>query len=429
MSIYDLTIHFLCMSTKTNTNQYVRFGDSFHGKTIESALAPLDSALNAGHITPADHTLIRNYITQKQVLSGITVLRMAKIVYTLISWRRFIKPFNEVDFADLTMGLSKLQSADSARGEKFSQETIADFIRIFKTFYTWMSDEGLTARITPAQMKKIKTPEPSRSRYSDSDVLTTAQIETLLNRCWDLEIKTMFALLYEGALRIGELGTLKWNQVEFYRDHTNLIVRFKTKYTRQIPIILYHQYISMWRNSHTPDPDEYVFTNRFGEPYQYGALVKRLNRLQGLSPNVSEQALWRNRGDDLKPIPFRMHLIRHSRITHMIQSGMPKEVVSMICWGRLNAGELDRYAHVFNSTDTMALRFYGITPTEKKPAGILKPEVCKSCGYLNSPGSMFCSSCNSPLTDEAREQFNTISAGLDMETLKRFIIREIENRG
>lgn len=415
----------LTKPTRTTTTK----GDVFHGKTLEAAYHPLEAALASGQITQTEYTHIRNYVAQKQVLTGVSILRVTKLVSVLMNWRKFIGPFDENDFSEVTQGLSQLYTTTSSRGTKFSNDTIADYIRVLKTFQTWMYDEGINTKITPAQLKKIKIPDTVRSRYADGDVLTTEQIETLVSRCGDLELRTMFTLLYEGGLRIGELGTLRWNQLVFYKDHVNLIVKYKTSYTRQIPIILYHQYISMWRNTRSDtSPDAYVFTNRFGKPYMYASLVKRLNRLKGENPSPAEIAVWKKHGDDLKPIPFKMHQIRHTRITHMIQAGMPKEVVAMICWGKLNADELDRYVHIFGSVDSMALRFYGITPAEKSSGGILKPEICKSCGYLNSPGSVFCSSCNSPLTPDAQKQFEEMGASLSVETIQRFIRQEIQNR-
>ena len=117
------------MLTKTTHTNNTK-GDAFHGKTLEAAFHPLERALAAGQITPTEYTCIRNYIAQKQVLSGVSILRVAKLISTLINWRKYIRPFDEIDFSDITLGLSQLYSATSRRGKSFSNDTIADYIRL-----------------------------------------------------------------------------------------------------------------------------------------------------------------------------------------------------------------------------------------------------------------------------------------------------------
>jgi integrase len=51
-------------------------------------------------------------------------------------------------------------------------------------------------------------PKTKRSKYSEEDILSQDKIEKALSACKDLEELTIFSHLYEGALRIGEIGTL-----------------------------------------------------------------------------------------------------------------------------------------------------------------------------------------------------------------------------
>lgn len=255
-------------------------------------------------------------------------------------------------------------------------------------------------------------PKTKRSKYSEEDILSQDKIEKALSACKDLEELTIFSLLYEGALRIGEIGTLTWDDIDFHKTHVNLNIRFKTDFQRQIPIIVYKEYIQSWKNIKEPEPGKPVFLNRFKEPYKYAALRKKLRLIAA-----------RAELDTTLP----PHLVRHIRITHMIQEGMPRETVGLICWGQINAKELDRYAHLFGTVDELALRHYGIVRSEDKPAMSLTPMQCPECGYINPPGKMFCFSCNKPLSDAASKEYAEFTNNMTPDKMMSLITKIIEN--
>ncbi|MBP2132621.1 hypothetical protein J2128_000542 [Methanomicrobium sp. W14] len=195
--------------------------------------------------------------------------------------------------------------------------------------------------------------------------------------------------------------------IDFHKTHVNLNINFKTGYPRQIPIILYKEYITLWRNTKDPEPGKPVFLNRYKEPYQYPALRKRLRVLA-------------NRAGLKTSLP--PHLLRHTRITHMIQEGMNRETVGLICWGKVNAMELDRYAHMFGSVDDIVLRHYGLKQNNAQNAPEkTEPILCPDCGYVNPPGSLFCFSCNRPLTKEAAKTVENFSKNITPEMVQEMV--------
>jgi integrase len=375
--------------------------DVFHSVTIENSLRPLQNALSLGVISKEDHALILQFVSVNQAFNNISIARYNKIVFLLMGWRNYIGEFSKNDIGDLAAGITILQTAVSTRGIVFSPETVADYIRLLKQFYNWLIDEGHSS-ISEKQIKKIKISRGKISKYNEKDVLSKEQISNLLAACKDLEEKTLISLLYEGALRIGEAATLTWNQVDIQKTHSRLNVTFKTKFPRRIPILLYKDYIQSWHNTSNPGPGNLVFTNRFGKLYKYHTIAKKI-RVIGERAGIPH----------LQP-----HLLRHTRITHMILEGIPKETVSLICWGKINARELDRYAHLFEAVDDMYLKHYGL----KQDTGIrresLSPIVCPECQYVNPPGSLFCFSCNKALTKEALQAVEDFSKNVTPEILQ-----------
>ena len=387
----------------TTTASYT--ADDFHGVTTEDSLRPLRNHLSEGKISQEDYSLILKFIDHCVAFDNISVGRHNKIVFLLFGWRDYIGEFSKNNNDDLAAGIRKLKTAVSARGKPFSSETRADYIRVLKQFYTWMIDEKYCFEISDRQIRKIKIPASKGSKYNEKDVLSKEQIEDLLNACKDLEEKTMISLLYEGALRIGELATLTWQQVDILRHHARLEVLWKTKYPRRVPILLYKGYIQSWENIKNHLSGDLVFTNRFGKLYKYPALAKRVRE-------IGERA----------GIPhLRPHLMRHTRITHMILDGMPKETVALICWGRVNARELDRYAHLFEAVDEMYLRHYGCSRKAGSQEETLGPVLCPECQYVNPPGSLFCFSCHTALTEDAKSAVENFSNNVTPELLQEAI--------
>jgi hypothetical protein len=59
----------------------------------EYADAAINRGITTGQINNRDLQLIREYLAEKRATAGISITRCNKITCTLISWRRFIPPF------------------------------------------------------------------------------------------------------------------------------------------------------------------------------------------------------------------------------------------------------------------------------------------------------------------------------------------------
>ena len=108
----------------------------------EYAESSIRKGLISGRLVEDDAVLIRSFCHEMQATVGITVGRTNKIVFTLVSLRRFIGPFAENTIQDLHSGIIQLRAAPSSKGKPFKANTIADHIAILKQFYTWLVENG-----------------------------------------------------------------------------------------------------------------------------------------------------------------------------------------------------------------------------------------------------------------------------------------------
>jgi hypothetical protein len=70
----------------------------------------LDRATRNGAITPRDRDLIREFCDELEATKGISQRRRDKLTSSLVTWRRFIGPFDEVGTAGLHKGIRAMKA-------------------------------------------------------------------------------------------------------------------------------------------------------------------------------------------------------------------------------------------------------------------------------------------------------------------------------
>jgi len=156
-------------------------------------------------------------------------------------------------------------------------------------------------------------------------------VEKLISHSPTLLEKTAVIVLFDGALRISELLSLKVDSIDW--DHGVITVERKGGHISRVKLTerginALRVFLKM-RRSKSP----YVFMG-----FDYGLIYRRLKK-------VADKAGVRN---------FSPHVLRHSRIVHLLESGVPLERVSDIAghrsivitqsiYGRLRAEDLGKY--------------------------------------------------------------------------------------
>ncbi len=135
--------------------------------------------------------------------------------------------------------------------KKYSDSTIMDYENVMKRFYKWLYGN------LPDFMN-IKF-NHKKSHDKKIDLITRYDIEKLINACNNTRDKTLISLLYDSGCRIGEILTLKMNDIVF--DEYSLILNVHGKTGNRSVRIIGDSiaYLKDYLKS-KDDNDEYLFT-------------------------------------------------------------------------------------------------------------------------------------------------------------------------
>lgn len=245
----------------------------------------------------------------------------------------------------------------------------------------------------PAYVSKTKT---------EDAILTEEEVLTLINTPHSLRYRALLGVLYEGegGFRIHEVAAMRWDDVIFNDWGCRIRTDGKTEKERTVPIIAYRELLAQWRTEHPdPRPDNLVFLNYHNKPLKYQSVAK----------SITEFA--REAGIEKHVTP---HILRHSRITHVLRKGMQETLCKKTFWGNENSDMLKVYSHLTaEDTEAAFARMAGVNiPEEEDQSAALDPVQCPQCHTINPPGSQHCCRCGIGLTAEARDSFQGILAEL-----------------
>ncbi|MDO9540405.1 MAG: site-specific integrase [Methanocalculus sp.] len=363
--------------------------------------ASLGKAYQAGKITLEDEELIRTFVDEVEATAQtLSPSRKFKLVCMLTGSRQFLKtPFIDTSIEDLNAAIRDIKSS-----QEYAQNTKSDYVRFLKRFMLWMA-ETERSNIPEKRIKAIKNIPINAMTKTADDMLCEEDIRSIIDHCKTSRDRCFFMMLYEGGFRVGELGNLRWGQINFPKDKDwSMIINVsdKTGVPRMVPLVMSKPFMVQYMNDMKPSrgKNEYVFLTNRGQPLQYAGVTKALKlaaREAGVEKHVTP------------------HLFRHSRITHMIADGMGESIVKAIMWGNQSTDMLKTYSHISNDTimDAVAQR-YGIKkPETREEKKLFEPTQCPDCGTVNPPGMKFCGICMNALTQEAKESLKVTHATVE----------------
>ncbi len=372
---------------------------AFQGSREKYASRSLDLAETAKVISNRDRAYILEFVNDLRACKGITISRQNKIVTHLCGWRRYIKEFDQSTIGDLMAGINELRTDTTPKGKPYKTNTIIDYIKILKQFYTWMIEQGYSD-IPEKRLAKIKAPPKPRMTKTAADILDPEEITAFLGACSNSRDRALFTLLYEAGPRGVELGRLTWRQLDFDKYGAIMNVDDKTGKPRYIRLVMSTEPLAAWKSDYPfrTDPDNLVFLNRLKEPVTWAAMAKQMKEI-GHRAGIKKR--------------ITPHIFRHSRITHLIREGIPLPVVGMMFWGDPTPRELKTYLHLVNADiDRAVLAHYGMADKEHADPERVVVRECMRCHTINGPGRTACVKCGMPLDEEAL---------LSMDDMERWI--------
>ncbi|MFA5295343.1 MAG: tyrosine-type recombinase/integrase [Methanoregulaceae archaeon] len=221
--------------------------------------------------------------------------------------------------ADVYAGIEGMRTGIHKRGRPFKQNTQYDYIRILKQFLLWMIESEYIS-LPEKKVRKIQTPPKDTMTKKAGDLLTSQEVQAMVDACRTSRDRALILTLYEGGFRVGEIGQLHWGDLKVDSKGIAVNLDFKTGIPRYIRLVMSKQFIAEWRADYPRPvtPDAPVFLTERDKPVTYGGLssqIKRIAKRAGITKRITP------------------HLFRHTRITHLLQEGMKESTLKMMMWG------------------------------------------------------------------------------------------------
>jgi site-specific recombinase XerD len=361
----------------------------YPAQTVEYADRAIEKAIAAGTLTRSDVSLIKEYVHERSAEKHLSIARVLKVIYTLISWRRFLPAeFRDLAMASVYEGIAAIKTGKNTRGTPFEANTIHDHIRILKQFLLWLNETGY-ATLPEKKIHAIQTPPVNSYTTEPDEILTHEEVLALINGAVSTRDRALIATLYESGCRIGELARLRWRDLVFDSYGVKMYIDDqKSRKRRYVRLAMAREALATYRNDYRGEPygDSIVFISYQGEPMQYQAFARSLYR-------AAKRAKIEKK---IKP-----HLFRKSRITHMIGLNYQESVIKQAMWGNLDTKMMKTYlVQSENDIDAEFLEKAGVRQKKDviKPVG---PIPCPECHTINGPTASFCSHCGRALSEEA----------------------------
>ena len=217
--------------------------------------------------------------------------------------------------------------------QKKTETTKAHYLTVLNSFYLFCIDEGYTVQ-NPCEgipMPKLVKKIPEYLTYEEVDKL----LDIPLNTAYDYRTKAMLELLYATGMRVSELLSLRYTNVDL--DEYFVRVEGKGSKERIIPFNeTSKKYLELYLNQYRPmlvkkgKSYQELFLNNRGTPISRQGFFKILKALcvtTGISKQISP------------------HVLRHSFATHLLNQGADLRVIQELL-GHSDISTTQIYTHV-----------------------------------------------------------------------------------
>jgi integrase/ribosomal protein L40E len=234
--------------------------------------------------------------------------------------------------------------------------------------------------------------EEKDSRVKPESLLTPEDVKRMINAAENERDKALISVLFEAALRPGELLTMNIGSVAFKDNYCLISVNGKTG-VKRIPIVASHKLLLNWLAKH-PSKDVNaplwisLSNNSKNERMSYHYLRKLVRRLAWKAR--IKKSIW----------PY---LFRHSCLTSLAK--ILTEAKLELYAGWVHGSDMTRrYVH-FSARDLeeTVLEIHGMKKAERFD-GVLRLSQCTRCGTKNSAEAIRCSYCGFILDRELAEK-------------------------
>jgi integrase/recombinase XerD len=370
---------------------------------------------NSTVISKRNKQLIFEFCDQGS-LRGLSKARILFYLNRFWNLARYVnKDFNRLNRKDIEELVGKVQN------NGFSPQTVSDHLVVVKKFWKWLEGDD---EEYPDKVKWIKPKRHLKNGRTKlpEQLLTREDIDKLLRAANNPRDKALISVLYESGCRIGELLTLRIQDVQLDQDGAILNVNGKTG-PRRVRIIHSTPQLSNWLDHHPLRQDQAAHlwvslgTRNHFKPLGHESTYKMLRE-------TAQQA---QIGKKCNP-----HLFRHSRATFLAKHLTEAQMKEYLGWTQ--SSEMAAvYVHLSGrDADSALLKLAGrkVSETEKESERDRQAITCSICKHENAPEMRRCTNCGRPLDlktaleDDKRE--HELLNMLTPEILKEMIQKRVQ---
>lgn len=212
--------------------------------------------------------------------------------------------------------------------------TVNRHISSLKSFFNYLVDESIIKVSPMEEVSSLKSPKKLPKYLSISEVNKLLNIP--LNSEFDYRNKAMLELMYATGLRVSELVSIEYSNIDF--ENSIIRVNGKGKKERIIPLgEVASYYLKVYLNDYRSkllkrNTYNQVFLNNHGKPITrqgFNYILENIRELTGITKEITP------------------HVLRHSFATHLLEGGADiRSIQEML--GHENISTTNIYTEVVN---------------------------------------------------------------------------------
>ncbi len=237
----------------------------------------------------------------------------------------------------------------ASSGKKLAPTTLSRTITVLKAFFAYLQNcrirDDDPTELLPRNRRPKRLPETV-------DYDSIQRILEVIDTSTDIGYRdrTIFELIYSCGLRVSECANLRLNR--YYSLEKRLVVMGKGSKERMVPVgDVAAAYLATYMASVRPR-----MLGNVKCPYLFVSQEKRV---------ITREEIWHRlkKYCDLAGVDMKVHTLRHSFATHMLQNGADLRSVQELL-GHSDIRTTEIYTHV--NTDDLLRAFQEAHPSEKK---------------------------------------------------------------
>lgn len=314
---------------------------------------------------------------EQSIAEGLSLARILKRLGTVRRLSPMLgKRFEDADKSDIVRLVAIIEQLN------VSQWTKHDYKVILKQFFRWL--RNCEPGETPSEVKWIKASNNISNNILKKDLLTTEDVDRLIECADDIQEKAFFSVLFDSGRRVGEILGLRIGDIEF--DSLGARLRVEGKVGEDTVRICSSQpRLATWLDNHparnnVQSPLWVVTRKGAVKQMPYDSIRYRL--IKAAAKAGLRKRVW-------------LYLFRHFRIT----PASTKLSYSQLChvFGWKQGSDMPQfYVHLAGEDrDAAFLKMNGLESISnaRSENTAYVPQLCPRCKRNNSPDAKYCNGC------------------------------------